>query len=433
MKKQKIVRKVLIAAAVLAAAAAVFIVVRRKNAGGKATAYVEPLSDFTGDGLASTNRFSGVVEPQDTWQVQQNPDSTVKDILVQVGDEVKKGTPLLTYDVDQYQDNLAQAEIDLERMNNEASSITQTIAELTKQQKSASSSERANLTIQLQEQDLAKKQKDIDIRSKQADIDRLKSNIANATVTSEVDGVVKSVNSGQNEGESVAYDSGSGDGQALITIMKTGDLRVKGTVNEQNIGELTEGQAVIIYSRVSSQTWRGTIASIDTENGKNQSENGSAGGYMSDDSSETGSSNYPFYVKLESSDGLMMGQHVYLEPDQGQTQKKDGLYLPEYLIDRSDEAHPFVWIDQNGKLKKQDVTLGEYDEGSGAYEITDGLKETDQIAIPDDSLREGMKTAPMSEMQEDYGTEEVTDSSYGNSYVEDEAGMYADGSSGGGR
>ena len=418
MKKQKMVRRVVIAAVVIIAAAAVFYFVRRWNAGGEAAAYVEPVSDFTGSGLSFTNRFSGVVEPQDTWKVQQNPDSTVKEILVKAGDEVKTGTPLLTYDTDKYQDDLDQAEIDLERMNNESASISQTIAELTKQQKGASASDRANLTIQIQEQDLAKKQKDIDIRSKQADIDRLKTNIANATVKSAVDGVVKSVNSVQNAGEGTVSDSGSGDTQDLITIMKTGDLRVKGTVNEQNIGEITKDMPVIVHSRVGSQTWKGTIESIDTENAKSQSENGSMGGYMSDASSDTTSSNYPFYVKLESSEGLMMGQHVYLEPDNGQTEKKDGLYLPEYLIDRSDETHPFVCIDRDGRLKKQAVTLGEYDGENGAYQISDGLKETDKIAVPDDSLKEGQKTAPMSEMPADFGTVDVTDSTYGGSYAE---------------
>jgi HlyD family secretion protein len=406
--KQKHIVRILIASGIIAAAATLFFFIRGRSGGGGDTAAVEPVSDFAGGDLSAANRFSGVVEPQDTWSVQQNPDSTVKEILVKAGDEVKTGTPLLTYDVDKYQDDLAQAEIDLERLNNESASISQTVAELTKQQKSASSADRANLTIQLQEQDLAKKQKDIDIRSKQAEIEKLKTNIANATVTSEADGVVKSVNSAQNSGGAISSDSGDGDSQALITIMKTGDLRVKGTVNEQNIGELTKDQPVVVYSRVGDQTWKGTIESIDTENAKSQS----GGGYAQDGSEETASSNYPFYVKLESSEGLMMGQHVYLEPDNGQTEKKAGMYLPEFLIDRSDEAHPFVWADRNGRLKKQAVTLGEYDEENGAYEIRSGLKNTDQIAIPDGTLKEGMKTAPMSGMTVNGGSDDSGDALY---------------------
>ena len=50
--------------------------------------------------------------------------------------------------------------------------------------------------------------------------------------------------------------------------------------------------------------------------------------------SQTSSSTYPFYVNLDSSDGLMLGQHVYIEPDEGQDEQKAGLWLSEvYIVD----------------------------------------------------------------------------------------------------
>ncbi len=36
----------------------------------------------------------------------------------------------------------------------------------------------------------------------------------------------------------------------------------------------------------------------------------------------TSSSTYPFYVTLDSSDGLMLGQHVYIEMDEGQEERR---------------------------------------------------------------------------------------------------------------
>ena len=45
------------------------------------------------------------------------------------------------------------------------------------------------------------------------------------------------------------------------------------------------------------------------------------------------------------------------------------------------------------KLEKKSVTLGEYDESLGKYEITEGLTKEDCIAFPDDTLEEGMDTA----------------------------------------
>ena len=50
------------------------------------------------------------------------------------------------------------------------------------------------------------------------------------------------------------------------------------------------------------------------------------------DTSQTASSSYPFYVEMDSSEGLMLGQHVYIEMDYGQTDARDGLWLDEYYI-----------------------------------------------------------------------------------------------------
>ncbi len=42
-------------------------------------------------------------------------------------------------------------------------------------------------------------------------------------------------------------------------------------------------------------------------------------------------SKYPFYVELSSADGLMLGQHVYMELASGET-ATGGLWLPEYYL-----------------------------------------------------------------------------------------------------
>ena len=52
-----------------------------------------------------------------------------------------------------------------------------------------------------------------------------------------------------------------------MTILQTGEYRVKGSIDEQNVWMISDGQAVIIRSRVDeSQTWNGTISKIDTDN-----------------------------------------------------------------------------------------------------------------------------------------------------------------------
>ena len=123
---------------------------------------------------------------------------------------------------------------------------------------------------------------------------------------SEIDGVVKSINNGNQD--SYSYSGGS---QAFMSIIAMGDFRIKCKVNEQNIASVTPGQAVIVHSRVDdSVTWKGTMGAVDKENPGNGSNNGY---YFSSGDGSTQSNSYPFYIELDSSEGLMLGQHVYVE------------------------------------------------------------------------------------------------------------------------
>ena len=203
-------------------------------------------------------------------------------------------------------------------------------------------------------------------------------------------GVVKSINE---SGSS----SGNGD-NSFITVMKVGTYRVKGTVNEQNIGDLYIDAPVLVHSRVNDSVWRGKITKIDTENALTNDNAGYGTG-----NSESRSSKYPFYVELENSDGLIMGQHVYIEPDleQGEESTGEGIWLASYMVDQTDPEHPFVWKDVRGRLQKQEVTISEVREELGRVKISEGLSPEDSICIPDGTLTPGMKTAPMSEKPEE--------------------------------
>ena len=305
-------KKWIIAAAAVIVIAAVFLFVRSRKTGSNTedVAYVETVANLTGRNasLGMVNRFSGVVEPQATWSVAKNSEVEIEEIMVSEGDEVEEGEVLFVYSTDKYEEELQQAEIDLERLNNEYQSTEETIAQLEKEKKSASSSEQANYTIQIKEQNLTLKDKELDIQIKEAEIDKLESNIENAEVKSGISGIIKKIN---DEGSS----SDGNEDNDFITVMKVGNYRVKGTVNEQNIGELYVDADVLVHSRVDDRTWKGKVTKIDTENP--QSSSSGMYGYGGGDGSSR-SSNYPFYVELDKSDGLIMGQHVYVEPDLGQ-------------------------------------------------------------------------------------------------------------------
>ena len=86
----------------------------------------------------------------------------------------------------------------------------------------------------------------------------------------------------------------------------------------------------------------------------------------------------------------MLGQHVFMEPDMGQNNRKEGLWLSSaYLVTEGNDA--YVWVsDDKDKLEKRKVSTGEYDADLDEYEITDGLTAEDYIAFPDASYEEGM-------------------------------------------
>ena len=82
-KKKKIILAVVIVAAVAAVAVGFFLKDRLGNSksGGDA-AYVEPVQSMTGAvNAGSQNRYMGVVESQDTWNITLSSDQTVKQIF----------------------------------------------------------------------------------------------------------------------------------------------------------------------------------------------------------------------------------------------------------------------------------------------------------------------------------------------------------------
>ncbi len=86
---------------------------------------------------------------------------------------------------------------------------------------------------------------------------------------------------------------------------------------------------------------------------------------------------------------MLLGQHVYVEPDFGQTEVKDGIWIDEsYVVKDGDDA--YVWtLNKKDKLEKTKVELGDYDENLMMYEIKSGLTKDDYIVWASDDLYEG--------------------------------------------
>lgn len=393
MKELSKKKKIIIggAAAIVIVGLGIFIAVRTSSENSnEATAYTFQVSTLTSNSIGLVNRFAGVVEPQKTLKIQKASDKKIKEIYVNEGDTVTKGAPLFSYDVDEIQLNLSTAELELERITNEISTLYEQIELLEKEKKSAPESEVFSYTTQILTAQNDIKRAEYNKKSKSVEIDQIKKSMENATVVSEIDGIIKSINDGST---GVNYDSGSED--AFITILSDSEYRIKGTINEQNMSSISVGQTMFVHSRTDADlAWSATITEIDTQNPVNK-EN-----YYYSSDENTMSSSYNFYVELDEAAFLMLGQHVFMEPDIGQTAEKNGLWLPDYYICFEDEQ-PYVWTsNKKDKLEKREIVLGEFDDTLAEYEITSGLTSEDFIAFPDDTLEEGMPCNKESTQQE---------------------------------
>lgn len=383
-KKKKIIFISAGAAVVLVVLIAIWFLFFRNSSSGAdgPVAYTTPVSLLTGASTGSVNRYAGVVEPQQTVKIQKASDRNVKEVFVKEGDTVTKGAPLFAYDTDETQMKLSEAELELERITTEISTLYNQIETLQNEKEKAPESEAFSYTTQILTAQNDVKRAEYNQKSKSVEIEQIRKSLENATVTSEIDGVVKSINDGS-QTSGYGYD----EDNSYMTILSNNEYRIKGTINEQNMYAISAGQEMLVHSRIDENiTWRGTVTEVDTENPvTNQSSM-----YYSGNDGNTTSSSYNFYVELADEAALMLGQHVFMEPDMGQTETKEGLWLSSYYL-VFDGNDAYAWVcGKNDKLEKRKITTGEYDEAMDEYEITSGLALEDSIAFPEDTLSEGM-------------------------------------------
>lgn len=356
-------------------------------------ASVQSVSMICGLGsVGLADRFGGIVSPLGETKIKKDDSLTVDTIKVKVGDTVAVGDVLFTYDLSELQRNLEKAQLELEQQQNQLENKESEKKDLEEQRdQTGDDAARREYTLQIREANLDILTYKANISSKKKDIEKVQNNLKNASVKSEVAGEVQAIN--ENGGS-----DNNGNPLPFMTIVETSGFRVKGYVNENNAAALREGTEVIIRSRVSDQTWKGSVDTVDWNNPVQQQS------YYDSDTSL--SSKYPFYVTLDEGDGLLLGQHVYIEPDYGQEDEQDAsaINLPSYFISDPD-GKPWVWAQSSkGKLEKRDLKLGEYNADTDTYPVLEGLTAEDYIAYPDESLKAGMACVTYDDATFDPGT-----------------------------
>ena len=350
------------------------------GSGGVYVQSVEVLSSM--GGIAPGDHFLGMVVSEHVTEIKKDSDKAVEELLVKEGDDVKKGQELFSYDTEELQLNLDKKTLELEQLKASIETYKSQIKQLEQERAAVSGSERMRYTLEIQSTQVDMKEAELKIKTSERAVEDAATLLENSTVVSPIDGRVQNINENgtNNQGEPAAY----------ITIQQIGSYRIKGVLGELQRGAIMEGDRVTMISRTDENlSWSGTVTLVDYENPSQGSDMDRYYGMATDEM--TASSKYPFYVELDSTEGLMLGQHLYikLEAEEGQT---TGIPVGSAFVCYEEDGSAYVWAETKGKLEKRSVTLGEYNPMTDAQEILSGISLEDYIAFPDEQCREGAAT-----------------------------------------
>ena len=341
-------------------------------------------------GIAPGDKFPGVVVSENITEINKDPQMVVEELFVREGDDVTEGQELFSYDTQQMQLALDKQRLELEQLEAAIENYRDQIADLEKDRNNASN--KLEYTIQIQTLEVDLKEAEINVKAKRDAVAQSEMLLENAVVVTPVDGRIQSVseNGMDNYGNPLPY----------ITIQKSGSYRVKGTLGELQRGAIMEGVRLEVLSRTDGRSWTGTVSLIDYENPTQGNGNEMYYGMAADEM--TSSSKYPFYVELDDTEGLILGQHVYLQLETQAEETFTGPSVGSAFIAYDEDGSTYVWADQNGKLEKRTVELGEYNMMNDSFVILSGIKESDYIAFPDGEVCvEGAPTTKVAPAQTD--------------------------------
>ena len=359
---------------ILAALLAACMALTMAGCSGGTAVYVQSVKALGAlGGIAPGDRFPGIVVSENVTEISKDSEKTIKELKVREGDDVTEGQELFSYDTDELKLTLEKQKLELEQLNATIENYQAQIVQLEKERGWASANSKLEYTIEIQSTQLDLKEAEMNVKTKTAEVQASETLLEHATVVSPVKGRIQSIseNGTDNYGNPLPY----------ITIQQAGSYRIKGTLGELQRGGIIEGDRMTIVSRTDPDvTWSGTVTLVDYESPSQGSDMDRYYGMSTDEMST--SSKYPFYVELESTEGLILGQHIYMELER-EEDEVTGVRLSSAFIVYEEDGSTYVWAEDRGRLEKRAVTLGEYNPMQDTYMVTAGLTEEDYVAFPD--------------------------------------------------
>lgn len=381
-KKKKWIIIGVIALIIIVAAVNIFIMQSKK----KGTTEDVKFTEVTERQLNNTKLISGQVKPGNIESFYgEATKGKVKDIAVKEGQEVNKGDKLFSYDNEEINLQVKQAEIEEKVASMRFDQGKKKIDSLKKDIKKAKDSGAAkemieSLESQLNELELQQKTSDLEKEKGNLRIEELKKKQGELTVYSNFAGVVQKLDKDASQGSTPGM---GGQGKAFLQIASKDPFQIQGTLTELQKSQIQKDQTITVTAKAApKKKWTGKITEVSeyptsAEVSAQAPGGGEAGQNMS---------YYTYKASLDSQDGLSPGYHVSIQVN---LENKKMVAVPSKSIVTENEES-FVYVEDKGKVRKQIVKKGS---GDGDWtEVVEGVTVGQKVVKnPSDKVFDGME------------------------------------------
>lgn len=328
--------------------------------------------------ISSLLMIPGTVKLQEEQIVYPAPDKgELKELLVEEGQTVKKGTVLAKLQNPQLDLEIEQNKLAIESANLKINQLDKKIKELKDKEKTlgdqvGKEEAKKQIAPEQEQLEMEKKLANLDLKQTSLQKDMISKRQAELEIKSTIDGVVLSA-------KKPASTSMEGTmSEPILHIGKLEGMTAAGLLSEYDTLKVSSGQKVMLKSdAVSGQEWQGEITKIAILPQQIQAgmQNGSQ------------AVQYPVTVKISGdTKELKPGFQVIMEIE---TEKRSAMVLPIDAV-HDDGDKPFVFIVKDGKAHKQKVKTGIT--SGEKIEILEGVAKGDQVIVSGpDNLKNGLE------------------------------------------
>ncbi len=380
-KKKKWIIVGVIVLIVIVAAVNIFVMQGKKKGTTKTDAV--SFEKVTERKLNNTKLISGQVKPGNIESFYADPTKgKVKDIAVKEGQEVEKGTKLFSYDNEEINLQVKQAELDQKmadmRYDQGKKKIDSLKNEIKKAKDSGAGKEVTDpMEEQVSELEMTQKTTDLEKEKGKLQKEELSKKQKELTIYSNFTGVVQKLDKDAAQSSSQAL---GGQGKAFLQVASKDPFQVQGTLTELQKSQIQKDQMFTVTAKANNnKKWTGKITEVSEF--PTSAEMAQATGEGTQNMSQ-----YTYKASLDSQDGLSPGYHVSLQVN---LENKTMIAVPsKSIVEKGDDA--FVYIEEKGKLHKQNVKKGATD--GDWTEIVEGAAVGQKVVKnPSDNVYDGME------------------------------------------